>query len=131
MISEAEALHTVGKLRIVADRKHQATVAGRKRLVRNKIRMRCAHSSGNRAAYEVVHVLIGKPGDLAVIQWHVDQLPFASLRSRIQRGEHGCSRIHSGHDVCDGYTDLLWPASLVVRRTGNTHQTADACTMAS
>ena len=35
--------------------------------------------------------------------------------------EHRRGGVHSGHDVCDGYADLLGTAALLVWRTRNTH----------
>ena len=71
--------------------------------------MRRAHPAGDRPANEEIHILVGKPGDLAVVQRHIDQLASPCLLARMQRRKYRRCRIHARHDVRNCHADLLRP----------------------
>ena len=121
-LRQAATPYTGRKLTIVTDCDHDVPICGGKGLVRGDVRMRRSKTSRHLAADEIVHVLVGKPCDLAVEQRYLDRLAARGISPFGKRSQDRCCRVHAAHDICNRNAHFLWFAAIGVRRPGDTHQ---------
>src|SRR4051812_40798724 len=73
----------------------------------------------------MIHSLVGQKRRGNIQHRQIDRFTLAAYRSTLKRRQNRNGSVHSGHEIDDGYADLLWPPSgSIVAFSRNAHEAA-------